>query len=147
MNFIADAMLGRLAKRLRLLGFDVLYDVTLVDNDILHISLEQSRIILTRNTGLAYRPLARNHIVIKGDHLEEQIRQVFDKFSFPDTIPLIRCSVCNNVLLPLSRIDARNSVPEHVYATFTAFFHCDQCGRVYWRGSHVRNWEARSYKY
>jgi len=143
MNFIADAMLGSLAKRLRLLGFAVLYDATLANNDILRISLEQGRVILTRDTGLASRPLARNNVLIKSDHLDDQIRQVLDTFSLTDTGPLTRCSVCNGVLLPLDRNDARNSVPEHVYATTPLFFHCGHCGRVYWRGSHVKNIEGK----
>jgi hypothetical protein len=81
MNFIADAMLGSLAKRLRLLGFDVLYDHTLADNEVLRLALEQGRVILTRDTGLAARPLARNHVLIKSDHVDDQVQQVLDAFS------------------------------------------------------------------
>ena len=143
MKFIADAMLGRLAKRLRLLGFDVLYDPALVDNEILRISLEHDRVILTRDTGFAARPLARNHVLIDSDHVDDQVRQVLEAFSMPPTGPLTRCSACNAMLVPLTRDDARNIVPEHVYATNTVFFQCGQCGRVYWRGSHVRRWEER----
>jgi hypothetical protein len=144
MIFIADAMLGSLAKRLRLLGFDVLYDSTLADNGILRLALEQDRVILTRDTGLASRPLARNHLLIKSDHIDDQVRQVLDAFSLPDTGPLTRCSICNQLLSPLNKNDARDRVPEHVYATINVFFHCDQCGRVYWRGSHLRNQEGRT---
>jgi uncharacterized protein len=143
MNFIADVMLGSLAKRLRLLGFDVLYDTTFSDNDVLRLALEQGRVILTRDTGLASRPVARNHVLIKSDHVDEQVRQVFDAFSVPDAVPLTRCSVCNSMLVQLTRDGARNIVPEHVYATITVFFQCGQCGRVYWRGSHVKRWEER----
>jgi uncharacterized protein with PIN domain len=141
--FIADAMLGRLAKRLRLIGFDVLYDPALADNDILRISLEQGRVLLTRDTGLASRPLARNHLLITSDHVDDQLRQVLEAFSLPATGPSSRCSACNGVLKPLDRNDARNSVPEHIYATICVFFHCGQCRRDYWQGSHVRNVEGR----
>jgi uncharacterized protein len=139
MNFIADAMLGSLAKRLRLLGFDVLYDRTLADNDVLRLALEQGRVILTRDTGLAARPLAQNHVLIKSDHVEEQLRQVLGAFSLSSSGPLTRCSVCNQPLVPLGRDAARDRVPEHVQRTMAMFFECRECGRVYWEGSHVKN--------
>jgi uncharacterized protein len=139
MNFIADAMLGSLAKRLRILGFDVLYDHTLADNEILHLALEHGRVILTRDTGLAARPLARKHVLIKSDHVNEQVQQVLDAFSLPGAGPLTRCSVCNQPLSPLDRDAARDRVPEHVLRTVTTFFECRGCGRVYWEGSHVKN--------
>ena len=139
MNFIADAMLGSLAKRLRLLGFDVLYDHTLADNEVLRLALEQGRVILTRDTGLAARPLARNHVLIKSDHVDDQVQQVLDAFSLPAAGLLTRCSVCNQQLSPLDRDIARDRVPEHVLRTVTTFFECRGCGRVYWEGSHVKN--------
>lgn len=146
MNFIADAMLGSLAKRLRLLGFDVLYDHTRADNEILRLALEQGRVILTRDTGLASRPLARNHVLIKSDHVDEQVQQVLDAFSLLAAGLLTRCSVCNQQLSPLDRDNARDRVPEHVLRTVTTFFECRACGRVYWEGSHVRNMASRRTK-
>ena len=136
-------MLGSLAKRLRLLGFDVLYDPSLDDNAVLRISLEQNRIILTRDAGLAARPLASNHVLISSDHVDGQARQVLDSGHLQDAEPLSRCSDCNAELVLLGRNDARDRVPGHVHATVSIFFHCSQCGRVYWRGSHVKNWEGR----
>ena len=67
MKFIADVMLGKLAKRMRLMGFDVLYGSTCEDNEVLRLALDQGRIILTRDTGLASRPLAQNHLLIASD--------------------------------------------------------------------------------
>ncbi|NTW59294.1 MAG: hypothetical protein HGB21_06340 [Nitrospirae bacterium] len=139
MNFIADAMLGSLAKRLRLLGFDVLYDHTLADNEILRLALEQGRVILTRDTGLAARPLARNRVLIKSDHVDDQVQQVLDAFSLLAAGLLTRCSICNQQLSPLDRDSAGDRVPEHVLRTVTTFFECRGCGRVYWEGSHVKN--------
>jgi len=142
MNFIADAMLGSLAKRLRLLGFDVLYDHTLADNEILRLALEQGRVILTRDTGLAARPLARNHVLIKSDHVDDQVQQVIDAFSLPGPGPLTRCSVCNSKLSSLERIDAQDRVPEHVWRTVARFFECKGCERVYWEGTHLKKQEG-----
>ena len=99
MKFIADVMLGRLAKRMRLLGFDVLYDSGLDDNEIIRLSLEQDRIILTRDTGLVTRPLAARHFFIHEDRVEEQLSQVLSAFPIDEKIlPLTRCSYCNELL-------------------------------------------------
>ena len=144
MIFIADAMLGRLAKRLRLLGIDVLYAPTFTDNDIIRLALEQNRVILTRDTGLASRPLARNHLLIGSDDVDEQVAQVRSAFVLNDAGSLNRCSLCNGPLSPLDRRAAQDHVPAHVHATIKTFYQCEGCGKVYWRGSHARNWENRN---
>jgi len=146
MKFIADAMLGKLAKRMRLLGFDVLYDPAFDDNAIIRLALDHGRIILTRDTGLASRPLAQNHLLIGSDVVDEQLHQVHETFSLPDDGPLTRCSLCNEPLSVLDRQDARDRVPDHVYAASTGFWQCCRCGRVYWKGSHVRNMTGRRTK-
>jgi uncharacterized protein with PIN domain len=139
MKFIADVMLGRLAKRLRLLGFDVLYDRTLNDNEIIRLSLEQDRVILTSDTGLAERPLAANHLLIKGNLGQKQVEQVLSIVPLEARLnPLTRCSECNISLSPLEKRDARDLVPPHVYETHDGFLHCTSCGRIYWKGSHVK---------
>jgi uncharacterized protein with PIN domain len=140
MKFIADVMLGRLAKRMRLRGFDVLYDRTLDDNDLIRRSLEERRVILTRDAALARRPLAANNIFISSDDVREQMRQVLAAFP-ARTSPLTRCSVCNEPLAAISREDARDLVPAYVHRTHDAFLRCPVCGRVYWTGTHVRRME------
>lgn len=137
MKFIADVMLGRLAKRLRLLGFDVLYDRTLNDNELIRLSLEQDRVILTRDTGLAARPLAANHLFINGDGVLAQVEQVLSAFP-ASSLPLTRCSECNVLLAPLKKRDARDLVPPPVYDAYDEFLQCASCGRIYWKGSHVK---------
>ncbi len=139
MKFIADVMLGSLAKRMRLLGFDVLYDHALGDNELLSLALEQGRIILTRDTGLAARPLAKGSLLIARDRVDEQLRQVIVHFSLSSDAPLTRCSVCNEPLEEMDRDAARDRVPEYVYQRMERFHHCRKCGRTYWQGTHVRN--------
>jgi uncharacterized protein with PIN domain len=139
MKFIADAMLGRLAKGLRLLGFDVHYDRMLSDNEIIRLSLEQGRMILTRDTGLAARPLAALHLFITSDRIQEQIDQVL-AFVPPDTDvrPLTRCTLCNEGLVPIRKEDVLDRVPPYVLEKYSTFVQCTVCGRIYWRGSHVK---------
>jgi uncharacterized protein with PIN domain len=139
MKFIADVMLGRLAKQLRLLGFDVLYDRILDDNEIIRLALAQDRLILTRDTALSERPLAANHLFIIHDDVRAQIQQVLAASSPNEPLrPLTRCSECNELLVAITREDARDLVPAHVYRTRDAFLRCSQCGRVYWTGTHVQ---------
>ena len=145
MKFIADVMLGRLAKHLRLLGLDVLYDRSLGDNEIIRLSLEQERIILTRDTSLANRPLAARHLFITSDRIREQLDQVLGSID-PQTIihPLTRCAVCNEPLIPVKKEDIINRVPDHVYEKKSSFLECPKCGRIYWRGTHVRKMKLQS---
>jgi hypothetical protein len=144
MKFIADVMLGRLAKRLRLLGFDVLYDRTFDDNEIIRLSLEQHRVILTRDTGLTQRPLASNHLFIKNQTVDKQLDEVFSAFPETQTVrPLTRCSECNAPLVEISKAEAKDLVPQHVYQSQQSFLQCGQCGRVYWPGTHVNRMKLK----
>ncbi len=139
MKFIADVMLGKLAKKLRLRGFDVLYDRGLDDNEIIRLALAGNRIILTRDTGLITRPLASNHMLIKSDHVSEQIHQVLS--SIPrksQPLQLNRCSECNEPLSAIAREETRDLVADYIYERHREFFRCEACGRIYWRGTHTQ---------
>ncbi len=138
MKFIADVMLGRLAKRMRLLGFDVLYDRSYDDNEVIRRSLDQNRVILTRDIALSKRPLAANCVLIKSDSVAKQLDQLLATFPDEAQRPLTRCSVCNSQLALFSREEARDLVPDHVLEAHTEFLHCESCGRVFWKGTHVR---------
>jgi uncharacterized protein with PIN domain len=141
MKFIADAMLGKLAKRMRLLGFDVLYEPQLDDNEIIRTSLAQDRMILTRDTALATRPLASNHMFIKHDHARDQLDQVLLEYPSP-ACPLTRCTRCNTPLIEIPRQDALDLVPVYVFESKDAFFQCGTCNRIYWKGTHVIRMES-----
>ena len=138
MKFIADVMLGSLAKRLRLLGFDVLYERTMNDNEIIHLSLEQDRVILTRDRALGDRPLAKNHLFIRSDLVKEQIDQVLVTVPFEMHLnPLSRCSECNDPLDRIAREEARDFVPHFVFDKMEVFLRCPRCKKTYWHGTHV----------
>ena len=143
MKFIADVMLGRLAKRMRIMGFDVLYDRMLSDNEIIRLSLEQDRLILTRDTSLAERPLAARHLFITSDHVRDQIEQVLASVP-PDmnVHPFTRCTECNELLSSMKKEDARDRVPPYVYETNITFLECSKCGRIYWPGTHVKRMKS-----
>lgn len=137
MKFIADAMLGKLARWLRFLGFDVLYDPDLDDRRIIRISMDEDRTVLTRDVELFRFRGLRHPVFITHDDVSSQLRQMRERLDFGQAHPLGRCSVCNGLLKQAAeRQDVRHLVPDHVFHTASDFLQCSGCGKVYWRGSH-----------
>jgi hypothetical protein len=132
-------MLGRLARWLRFLGFDVLYFPDIDDGQVVRISREQDRTILTRDTGLLKRKSVGEPVFIESDHASEQILELRDKLDFSNAAPRGRCVACNGSLSEVARKeDVRNAVPDYVYLNFQEFMKCDSCGKVYWKGTHYK---------
>jgi uncharacterized protein with PIN domain len=145
MKFIADSMLGRLARWLRLIGYDTLYYPHIEDSLILRIAREENRILLTRDTRLVKVRGLKDYLLLKENDPFEQLKNVILTFNLisPATpgkslnIPeLRRCSLCNQVLDVVQKEDARMYVPEYVFQTSNSFKHCKNCGRFYWKGTH-----------
>jgi uncharacterized protein with PIN domain len=139
LKLIADAMLGALARWLRALDLDVAYDPSLDDPELVARAVAEDRVILTRDRRLTERRLARNHLLIRSEVVAEQIRQVLEDLQIqPDLERLLgRCLRCN---VPLKEIDpeaAGARVPPWVARTQREFRACPNCGRVYWKGTHV----------
>ena len=133
MKFIADNMLGRLARWLRLLGFDVLYPGVISDNELLKMSGD--RIILTRDKNLRNK---KNVIIIETTEIDKQIKDVIKKLDLKITDELTRCSVCNTILEEIAQSFVKDKVPENVYKTHENFWYCNRCERIYWGGSHYK---------
>jgi uncharacterized protein with PIN domain len=147
-RFLADAMLGALARWLRVLDVDVAYDPALDDPALVDRAAAEGRTILTRDRRLVERRLARNHLLIRSDEPGEQVRQVLDEAGIrPDSRRLFaRCLRCNAPLQPLPADAARARVPPFVARTQEEFRTCPGCGRIYWRSTHVarmRDWLRR----
>lgn len=144
MKFIADAMLGRLAKWLRLLGFDVLYYPDIEDREVIRISLEHDRTILTRDTHMLQSRGARDAVFIRSDHISQQLLEIKDMLALHDSDLGERCIVCNGNLHKVSdRGEVQDLVPDYVYHNFESFMRCNVCGKVYWEGSHYKKIRER----
>lgn len=137
-RFIADAMLGKLATWLRLLGCDVEYFPRISDEELIERAVRGGRVILTRDTALARRRAVRgNHFFVRGDGFREQLRQVALAYSLVPPGPLLtRCLRCNEALAAVDRSQVRDRVPPYVFQTQETFSMCRRCGRIYWRGTH-----------
>jgi hypothetical protein len=140
-RFAVDHMLGRLAKWLRVLGFDVLYERLLNGEQIERLA-QQGYIIITRTQKWCSLPQV---LCPENNNPMEQFRKVIASASIsPDEIrPLHRCIRCNQLLESLSRSEAFGLVPDFVYETQVAFHRCIGCGRVYWPGSHSKRMMAQ----
>ena len=142
---IADAMLGALARWLRVLGLDVAYDPALDDPEIVERAVAEGRVILTRDRRLVERRLARNHLLIRSEVVEEQVRQVLEELGIrPDPGRLLgRCLRCNVLTEPIPAEDARAVVPLWVARTKNEYRACPVCGRIYWSGTHAERMKKR----
>ena len=137
LRFLADCMLGWLAKWLRLLGYDTAYNNVATDHELARRARAESRVLLTRDHELAARRGLRT-LLIRSEILEEQVQEVQDAFGLPPGLALSRCSVCNVVLEQASSAEIADRVPPYVLKTQTEFRRCPGCGRIYWSGSHVQ---------
>ena len=137
-RFFADAMLGNLARWLRILGFDTAYHPSILDPELVRRSLAEGRHILTRDRGLREEWRVSHCVVLESDDVELQLEEVFRRFGLEDEIRLFtRCALCNSVLESLDWEEARDRVPARVHASHHSFAACPECRRVYWEGSHT----------
>ena len=132
-RFVADHMLGSLARWLRIMGYDTVYDKSLDDPGIANLARAESRFILTRDRELAKEPGA---LMIEADDLDLQLKAIAEKYGLKFHDDLIRCSACNGELADLDKVQAKESVPEGAFENNEKFWKCSKCGKVYWKGTH-----------
>ncbi|MCM8792603.1 MAG: Mut7-C RNAse domain-containing protein [Candidatus Omnitrophica bacterium] len=142
MKFILTKELGRLAKWLRILGFDTVYFKEENKGRLLIEALRENRIILTRNQKIS-RESGPKIINIKAENLKEQLRQVLEELhiEFNKDRMFRRCVICNIELDFIEKDKIKGRVPEYVFQTQKDFYICKGCGRIYWQGTHWGNVE------
>ena len=136
MRFIADNMLGKLAKWLRFLGYDVVYNKSLTDKELIELSCASDRFVLTRDKELTKRKKFSG-LYIKSEALDDQFKQVITEFNLIlDNREFTRCPECNSLLNDIDKSGLENKVPPGVFERQEKFWRCDTCGQYYWRGTH-----------
>ncbi len=142
MKFIADAMLGSLARWLRMLGYDTLYSRSFNDNQILKLAQKEGRIILTRDIALVRRARKKGikAILIDTSDIEEALYKIALRTGIEVSFKpnSTRCPYCNTLLVTISKAEAISLVPASVGTKYDKFWKCPKCGRVYWQGNHWR---------
>ena len=137
-RFVADRMLGKLAKWLRVLGYDVVYLRKASEGEILQ-KLQEGRTLLTRNRRAQKWRGKGNVFIVKGNDPKIQLREVVKGLELPelDAVIFSRCLSCNRTLDPVKRETVREEVPDYIYQKHEEFYRCNDCGKVYWHGSHA----------
>lgn len=134
-KLLADGMLGRLAKWLRILGYDTAYDPQLDDNELVRRARAEGRWLLTRDHELAGRPGVHS-LLIESEDLLTQLAQVRSQLGQAKGGPFSRCPVCNAPLVEVSPQEVEGRVPPFVLHSHSRFRRCPSCGKIYWPGSH-----------
>ncbi len=130
-------MLGRLAKWLRIAGFDVLYSNRFTDDELVALSREENRILLSRDTRLLVRKSVRYFVFLESEKIQDQISQIFSVARVSELPDLLsRCLACNDRLIEVAREGVREKVPPYVFETQPRFKSCPTCRRIYWAGTH-----------
>jgi uncharacterized protein with PIN domain len=140
--FILDAHLGKLARYLRMLGFDTLYRNDYSDEEIIEIAREQKRIILTRDKLLLRSPRVNHGYYVRAIEKHGQLKEVVAKFDlYSQFKSFTRCMTCNTALLSKTKETIRDRVDPGIYSCFSEFFYCPACDKVFWKGSHFARME------
>jgi len=142
-RFVADAHLGRLARYLRLLGFDTLYENDLGDPELAAIAKREGRILLSRDRALLDGPGLTHGLWVPSTRPREQVAQVVERLDLYRLLrPFTRCTICNGLLAEVEKAEIAGELPERVLRVFDAFWRCQGCGRLYWQGSHYQRLQA-----
>jgi hypothetical protein len=143
-RFALDGHLGTLARDLRLLGFDSWYQRTVDDADLVSMSVESGRMLLSRDLGVLMRSAVANASYVRATDPDEQIVEVLARFGLGEKVqPFRRCLACNGLLVNASAAQVAANVDARIAAQFSSFRHCPDCGRTYWEGSHYERLAAR----
>jgi len=138
MCFAVDRMLGRLARMLRLLGYDTLYANNVTTAQLLALGRSGERVVLTRGETAKRFPRLKNILSLKSEYPPEQLREVVERFSLDIRSGLwTRCTLCNAPIDRVERADVEALVEAKIFRLYEEFYRCSGCGHVYWRGSHV----------
>lgn len=140
MKFILTRELGRLAKWLRILGFDTEYYNKDNISSLIIQALRDNRIIITRNSRLP-RSAGLKIVLVSSERLKEQVPEVLAalKIKLSDDKMFTRCIICNRELVSVEKETVKDKVPEYVFKTQEEFVACPGCERIYWQGTHWGN--------
>jgi len=142
-KFVCDVHLGKLARNLRMFGFDVRYSNDFSDEQIVKISLDEKRTILTRDIGLLKRNEVTHGYFVRNDDPEKQSGEILSRFHLNKLIkPFTRCLECGAKLAPVPKKKIVEILPDNVKQQQNKFFICPNCQKIYWAGSHYNNMQT-----
>jgi uncharacterized protein with PIN domain len=142
--FIVDAMLGKLVKKLRLLGYNSFYSSSMEDDKLIQLAKNENRILVTKDVPLAHKATKKQimNVQITSDDEIEQFLQINEKASLGKCTVSggnSRCPVCNGELQYTEKKDVSEKVPAGVFENMKDFWKCTKCEKIYWEGTHIKN--------
>jgi uncharacterized protein len=136
-RFVLDVHLGKLAAYLRMLGFDTFYRSCAADPDLVRISAEEHRILLTRDRGLLKHGAVTHGYWLREKDSKLQVSEIIRRFDLTGRIrPFTRCMACNGILRPATKNEILHLLPPRIAERHEEYQRCSECGRAYWKGSH-----------
>jgi len=136
-KFIADVHLGKLARFLRLMGFDTIYRNDYDDREIISLSQKEYRVILTRDKGILRNRLVTRGYWLRSQYPMEQLGEVINSFDLKDQIALFsRCSLCNSLLADVMKDEVKDMLQPKTVTYYNDFKICTGCQKIYWQGTH-----------
>jgi len=136
-KFIVDGHLGKLAKDLRTLGFDSTYKKDFLEQQIADLAKREEGFVLTRNINLLKNNQVQKGYWLRSQNPDEQILEVVSFFNLRDQLkPFTRCRICNGLIEPVDKVNIIDQLPPMTKAHYEEFFQCQDCHKVYWKGSH-----------
>jgi uncharacterized protein with PIN domain len=139
LRFVLDVHLGKLARYLRMAGFDARWERDARDDELARASASECRVLLTRDIGLLKRREVIHGCWLRSTDPARQLTELAVRYRLSaHASPFSRCVRCNVALRPVPKDEVAASLPERVRAGQEAFHRCASCGRVYWAGTHVR---------
>ena len=141
-RFVLDVHLGKLARLMRMVGIDTLYENNYSDEQIVKISKENKRCILTRDLGILKRNEVTRGYWIRNTDPGKQLKEIINRFDLINTLrKFSRCIICNDELSSISKDKVYSRLPAKVKTAYDNFYICNNCDKVYWAGSHVDEME------
>jgi uncharacterized protein len=144
-RFIVDCMLGNIAKKLRIMGFDTEFWLAANDDFLINKCMNEQKILVTRDKALYLKisKMGRNCLLLHNNDEVKDLVFILDKcgIRYIDPVPNgnTRCTICNGVLSKLDKTMVSNPIPEKVYKNISTIYRCSKCSKIYWDGTHVQN--------
>jgi hypothetical protein len=143
-RFILDVHLGKLTRYLRMAGFDCLYKDSFTDADLIRISTDEKRILLTRDKGILKNSLVTRGLYVRADNPGKQFGEIARRLHLEDLFrPFSRCMLCNEVIVAVDKQSVLDQLEPLTREHYHIFQRCKGCGRIYWEGSHVERMKER----